>query len=208
MLLTGSLRFQVAVSRFIDDVSVLAIEDCLISKLSTLFKSSNVLEMSEQDISRLVGETPESAVERKRLEAKRGILETGLQGLKSLHKRRNAVDPPSQDQVASENSEQLSAMTPSRSETASIGNSSAEAAPRAIIPDEASHSPDRVVTPTPVDEWSDQAGRADMEDHWAPRTPKTDKKKDSRQGMIGSPLADWGVEYGALEKLKQKMALE
>ncbi|KAL8367053.1 hypothetical protein RB599_010965 [Gaeumannomyces hyphopodioides] len=85
--------YKVAVSRFIDDLSILAIEDCLISKLSTLFRSSNVLEMSAEDISRLAGETQESSLERKRLEAKRGILETGLQGLKSLHKRRN-VNPP------------------------------------------------------------------------------------------------------------------
>lgn len=107
-MLTGSPRFQVAVSRFIDDVSVLAIEDCLISKLSMLFRSKNVLEMSEQDRSRLAGETPESSLERKRLEAKRGILETGLQSLKSLHKRRNVVNPPQKDQASSEGSEQMS----------------------------------------------------------------------------------------------------
>ncbi|KAH7176009.1 P-loop containing nucleoside triphosphate hydrolase protein [Dactylonectria macrodidyma] len=149
--------YKVAVRRFIDDVSTLAIEVCLISKLSTLFRSRNVLEMSDQDRSRLAGETPESSLERKRLEAKRGILETGLQSLKSLHKRRNVASPPKQNQVASEDSEQMYAMTPSGSEKASIANNSAEAAPRAIIPDECSHSPDRVVIPPPVDEWLPQA---------------------------------------------------
>jgi hypothetical protein len=54
------------VSRFVDDVSVLAIEDCLISKLPTLFRSSNVLPMIEGDISHLAGETQESSIERKR----------------------------------------------------------------------------------------------------------------------------------------------
>lgn len=44
-------------SRFVDDVSVLAIEDCFISKLPMLFRSSNVLNMSDEDISRLAGET-------------------------------------------------------------------------------------------------------------------------------------------------------
>ncbi len=129
-------------SRFIDDVSILAIEDCLISKLSTLFRSRNVLEMSGQDISRLVGETPESSLERKRLEAKRGTLEAGLQSLKSLHKRRHVVNPTKQDQVASEDSEQMSATTPSSSEKASIATNSAEAARRAIISDELSQSSD------------------------------------------------------------------
>jgi hypothetical protein len=173
VVLTGSLRFQVAVSRFIDDVSILAIEDCLISKLSTLFRSKNVLDMSAQDISRLAGETPESSLERKRLEEKRRILETGLQGLKSLHKRRNVVNPPQQDQVASEDSEQMSAMTSSGSEKASIATDSADAAPRAIIL-EPSGSPDRFAIPPPVDEWRLQTGfHGDMEDDWvAPRQTK------------------------------------
>lgn len=156
-MLTGSLRFQVSVNRFIDDVSTLAIEDCLISKLSTLFRSSNVLEMSDEDISCLAGETRESSLERKRLESKRGVLETGLQGLKSLHKRRNVVSPPKQDQVASEDLEKMPAMTPSGSEKASIATNSTEEAPRAIIADEPSHSRDRVAISPPIHEWPPQA---------------------------------------------------
>lgn len=175
VILTGWLRFQVAVSRFIDDVSILAIEDCLISKLSTLFRSGNILDMSSQDIARLAGETRESSLERKRLEAKRGILETGLQGLKSLHKRRNVVNPATQDQVSSEDSEQMSGMIPSRSEKASIATNSAEAAPRAIIPSEPSNFPDGMAIP-PVDEWSPQAGfHDDIDDIWGRR--KAGKKK-------------------------------
>ncbi len=151
--------------------------------------------MSDQDLSRLAGETQESSLERKRLEAKRGILETGLKSLKSLHKRRNVVNPPKQGQVASEESEQIFAMTSSRSEKASITTNSSEAASRAMIPDEPSHSPHRVAIPPPVDEWTPQAGlSSDMEDYWGHRIHKTDKKKVSRQGMIEKPLVDreWG----------------
>lgn len=177
-------------------MSVLAIEDCLISKLSTLFRSSNVLEMSGEDISRLAGETRESYLERKRLEAKRGILETGLQSLKSLHKRRNVVNLPKQDQVASEDSEQMPAVTPSRSEKASIATNSDEAAPRAIIPNEPSHSPDRVAIPSPVDEWLPQVGfHGEMEDGWASRMPKTGKKKSWRQAMVEKPRVDQEWAY-------------
>jgi hypothetical protein len=180
------------VRRFIDDMSILAIEDCLISKLSMLFRSSNVLKMGDEEIARLAGETLESALERRRLEAKRGILETGLQGLKSLHRRRNTVSPNNADQVASEDSQQLSVMTPSRSEKASIPPDSGEA-PRAMNPDEASPSPAMVATPPPIDGWLTRTGlQSDMEDIWAPR-PKKGKKKASGHGTV-YPLADqeWG----------------
>lgn len=198
VVLTGALRFQVAVSRFIDDVSVLAVEDCLISKLSTLFRSSNVLEMSGEDMSRLAGETQESSIERKRLEAKRGILETGLQGLKSLHKRRNAINPPKQDQVASEDSEQMFVMTPGRSERESIATNSTEPVRRAIISDEPpSHSPDRITIPSAIDEWPPQAEfHSDIEDGWAFRTSKKDKKNVSRHRVIEEePQVDPKWEY-------------
>jgi GTP-binding protein EngB required for normal cell division len=184
--LTSSLRFQVAMSRFVDDMSILAIEDCLISKLPAVFKSSNVLEMSDQDLSRLAGETRETSLERKRLEAKRLILEKGLQGLKSLHKRRSVTNPHRQDQATSEEVEQMSTMTPSSSETASIAPTSAKEAPRASIPGEPSHYPDRDATP--VDEWPTQAGsHGKVEDVWAARIPKKEKKKVSRQGLVVMP---------------------
>lgn len=197
IVLTDSLRFQVAVNRFIDDMSILAIEDCLISKLPSLFKSGTVLAMSEEDISRLAGETSGSSLERKRLDAKHRILESGLQGLKSLRKRRNLANPPKQNQVASEDSEQTSAMTPSRSEKASTATNSVEAAPRAITPDEPSHSRDRIVIPPPIYEWSAQDEvHGDMEDGGTPRISKKGKKKASRQRIVEEPLADreWAIE--------------
>jgi hypothetical protein len=98
-------------------MSVLAIENRLISKLPTLFRSSIVMDMSEQDLSDLAGETSESSLERKRLEAKRAILKTGLQSLKSLRKRRNFVKVAEQEQGAPEDSEQTRFRTPSRSES-------------------------------------------------------------------------------------------
>ncbi len=67
-MLMESPALQVAMNRFIDDVSVLAIEDCLISEVSGLLRSSQILKMGPETISRLAGETAESSVERKRLE--------------------------------------------------------------------------------------------------------------------------------------------
>lgn len=177
---------QVAVSRFIDDVSNLAIEDCLISKLSTLFKSSNVLEMGPQDVSRLAGETRESSHERERLESKRKILKTGLQSLKSLNKRISGPKPMEQTQVTSEDSEKTHIMTPSGSEKASIATDSAGAAHHAINPDEPSHSPDKVEISPSVDERPPQIGfDGQIDDVWA-CTEKKHEKKASRQGTVAS----------------------
>lgn len=92
-------------NRFIDDVSVLAIEDCLIGRLSQLFRPRFILNMSPEDISRLAGETEESSLERDRLGQKRKILEMGLQGLKSLLKRRDFARPVMRDPAASDDSE-------------------------------------------------------------------------------------------------------
>jgi hypothetical protein len=80
-------------NRFIDDVSVLAIEDCLIGKVAKLFRSSQLLEMSPEDVSRLAGETEESSVERKHLIQKRKILDAGLRGLKDLQRQRQIANP-------------------------------------------------------------------------------------------------------------------
>ncbi|KAJ3536938.1 hypothetical protein NM208_g6513 [Fusarium decemcellulare] len=188
---------QVAVSRFIDDISNLAIEDCLISKLPTLFRSNNVLEMSSEDISRLAGETRESSLERKRLEAKRGILQTGLQGLKSLHKRNTVVDGlPRQDEAASEDSEKMRATTRTRPEKGSTATNSTEAAPLTIRPDNPSEFQDRVVIRPAVDEWSPQAEtHGDMEDDWDPHLSKKGKKKTSKYGMLEEPSITRGWGY-------------
>lgn len=150
--------------RFIDDVSTLAIEDCLISKLSTLFRSKNVMNMSSDDITRLAEETPESSTERSRLKGKRETLETGLQNLKSLYKRRNINNRPQQNHVTSDDSEETPVLITSRSEKSSTATSDSEKAPRASIHDEPPHSPDGVSVPSSSGEWSPQVGFQDGEE--------------------------------------------
>lgn len=99
-------------------MSVLAIENCLISKLSTLFRASNFPEMSDQALAHLAGETSESSLERRRLEAKRETLKTGLQ---SLHKRRNLVNLPKQDwELGEEESENMSVTSVTSAMTQSV----------------------------------------------------------------------------------------
>ena len=84
---------------------MLAVEDCLIGKISGLFGSRKVLEMSRDDVSRLAGETEESSIERKRLIEKRKILDAGLKGLKGLQKQKQFARPTEWDSASSGDAE-------------------------------------------------------------------------------------------------------
>jgi GTP-binding protein EngB required for normal cell division len=124
-MLTIVLRFQVAVNRFIDDVSVLAIEDCLVGKISELFRSSKVWKMSPEDISRLAGESRESSVERKRLVEKREVLHEGLRGLRGLKTQRQFAHPAEWDPVPSEDVERKPGKTTLAASPVSVASPSA-----------------------------------------------------------------------------------
>ena len=116
-------------NRFIDDVSVLAIEDCLIKEVSELLRSSNVFDMSAEDVSRLAGETTESSIERKRLGEKKKILYAGLPGFKGLQNQRQFAYPAERDPVLSEDVESKPVKTALSSEKASTALSVRGASP-------------------------------------------------------------------------------
>jgi len=141
--------------RFIDDVSVLVIEDCLIGKVSGLFGSSKVLEMNPDDISRLAGETTESSVERKRLVDKRKILDAGLRGLKGLQKQKQFARSAEWDPVSSEDVEERSDKTTLDSERASNASF--------------------VITPSPVMHFQDEVDPPLEEDFQLPAAPEISK---------------------------------
>ncbi|OAL42717.1 interferon-induced GTP-binding protein Mx [Pyrenochaeta sp. DS3sAY3a] len=73
---------HVALKKFIDDFSVLAIEACLIEKLPTLFCPADVLDVDDAMVAMIAAEDEESSAERKRCSEK---LKGLTKGLKIVH---------------------------------------------------------------------------------------------------------------------------
>ncbi|KAH7324698.1 P-loop containing nucleoside triphosphate hydrolase protein [Stachybotrys elegans] len=76
--------YKVALARFIDDVSNIAIEGCLISKLPDLLTPNMIFDLDLEEVERLVGESPETAKERSQVREKLSILQDGLRKLQRL----------------------------------------------------------------------------------------------------------------------------
>ncbi|WQF77026.1 Putative dynamin stalk domain, GTPase effector domain-containing protein [Colletotrichum destructivum] len=76
--------YKVALKRFIDDVSVLAIENCLIRPLPDLFTSNVVFDMAEDQVRQLAAESQQLIDERAQCLERQEVLEIGLQTLRPL----------------------------------------------------------------------------------------------------------------------------
>ncbi|KAK3045610.1 hypothetical protein LTR09_012818 [Extremus antarcticus] len=80
--------YKVALKRFVDDFSVLAVEQCLVGRLPSLFTPEMVQKLSEEDVSGLASETEHTTAQRSQCLEKLAVLEEGLRDLKSLDKHR------------------------------------------------------------------------------------------------------------------------
>ena len=83
---------QVALKKFVDDISVLAIEQSFIRRLPSLFSAEEVTEMAPEEISRLAAESQETAHERAMWKEKHEVLKSGLRELRRFGQQR-PVEP-------------------------------------------------------------------------------------------------------------------
>lgn len=82
---------QVALKSFIDNISVLVVEQCLISKLPGLFTPDSLYSIPDEEISFLAGENEAATAERARLMEKKACLEKCEDELRKLDKHRVPV---------------------------------------------------------------------------------------------------------------------
>jgi hypothetical protein len=75
----------------IDDVSVHAVERCLIQKLPDLLSPEVVYDLTDAEIQRIAGENHESAAKRMRMTAKLRVLERGIAELERLKKHSRSM---------------------------------------------------------------------------------------------------------------------
>ncbi|EXJ69828.1 uncharacterized protein A1O5_06900 [Cladophialophora psammophila CBS 110553] len=74
--------YSVALETFVDNVVVLGVESCLLSKLEEMFSPETVAEMKDDKLQLLGGETPEIISERRNLEARLRTLEEALKNFR------------------------------------------------------------------------------------------------------------------------------
>ncbi|KAI1210261.1 P-loop containing nucleoside triphosphate hydrolase protein [Annulohypoxylon truncatum] len=84
--------YQVALKQVVDDFSTLAIEASLISQLPGLFTPEIVFDLSDDVVSRIAGESWETADERRFITDKMEILRSGMVELQRLSKHRRCAN--------------------------------------------------------------------------------------------------------------------
>ncbi|KAI1479949.1 P-loop containing nucleoside triphosphate hydrolase protein, partial [Daldinia eschscholtzii] len=71
--------YEMSLRTFVDNVVVLAVENCLIRDLPSILTTAKIHEMEDNELERLASESPEVQIERKELQSEYEALEKGLQ---------------------------------------------------------------------------------------------------------------------------------
>ncbi|KAI0852872.1 P-loop containing nucleoside triphosphate hydrolase protein [Daldinia vernicosa] len=86
--------YEMSLRTFVDNVIILAVENCLIRDLPSIFTTTRVNKMEDDELERLASESPEVQTERKELRAEYEALKKGLQ-ICNKFKERKAMPVPS-----------------------------------------------------------------------------------------------------------------
>ncbi|KAH6856208.1 P-loop containing nucleoside triphosphate hydrolase protein [Chaetomium sp. MPI-CAGE-AT-0009] len=81
---TMEAYYKVALKSLVDAVSTLAVERCLLQKLSAILSPEIVCELTDEGVQRIAGESPESVAERAQAAEKLAVLEDAMFELKRL----------------------------------------------------------------------------------------------------------------------------
>ncbi|TWU71553.1 hypothetical protein ED733_003071 [Metarhizium rileyi] len=81
--------YKVACKNLIDAVSVLAVEQCLVGKLPSLFQAELILDLEDDEITHLAQESDGAAIKRVQCNDKLAVLEAGKEDLNRLDSHRS-----------------------------------------------------------------------------------------------------------------------
>lgn len=85
--------YEMSLRTFTDNVVVLAVENCLMRDLPSIFTTTRVNGMEDNELERLASESPEVQTERKELQAEYDALKKGLQICNKFKERKSTVMP-------------------------------------------------------------------------------------------------------------------
>ncbi|KAI9722079.1 MAG: hypothetical protein M1828_004893 [Chrysothrix sp. TS-e1954] len=80
--------YKVALKMFIDNFAILAVEYCVLEKLADFFTPQTVLDLDDDTVEEIAGETSQTRVERTRALAKLESLDAGLQVLRRIQRQK------------------------------------------------------------------------------------------------------------------------
>ncbi|KAI0521330.1 P-loop containing nucleoside triphosphate hydrolase protein [Xylaria bambusicola] len=118
--------YELSLRNFTDNVTILAVENCLIKDLPSIFTTSMVSQMEDDMLERLAAESSEMQIERAELEAECETLQKGFDLCKAYRGRKSTVlpdmpiRPKVSDTTIHEDKQTPSIPTPSSSDAASI----------------------------------------------------------------------------------------
>ncbi|KAJ5370483.1 P-loop containing nucleoside triphosphate hydrolase protein [Penicillium cataractarum] len=87
--------YETAILVFIDNVAILAIENCLLRPLEHIFSNQVINSMDDEEIEKLAGESQEVKEERERLSRELKKLEAGMRTLSTFSADRSSLSRPS-----------------------------------------------------------------------------------------------------------------